>query len=106
MNYSYSTNKFATLPSNANGYNNINVTKGQLTIPPGTYGSVNVDTQGTIVLGVQGQSTVYNFQTLTGGAQGSIIFKGPVIKNVKNGLKTQSAAYSTTSSCLRQRPGS
>ena len=86
VNYSYSSHSSATLPSNTQGYNNIDVSKGQLSIPPGNYGTINVDTQGTIVLGVQGQSTVYNLQSFTGGAQGAVIFKGPVIINVLSGL--------------------
>lgn len=85
VNYSYSSKNSATLPPNAKGYNNISVSKGQLTIPPGNYGTLNVDTQGTVVLGVQGQSTVYNLQSFTTGAQGAITFKGPVIINIKNG---------------------
>src|SRR6202008_2300434 len=35
VNYSYSSKNSATLPPNANGYKNIDVSKGQLTIPPG-----------------------------------------------------------------------
>jgi len=85
VNYSYGSKNSATLPPNSSGYKNIDVSKGQLTIPPGNYGVLNVDTQGTIVLGVQGQSTVYNLQGFTAGAQGNVIFKGPVIINVQSG---------------------
>ncbi len=86
VNYSYSSKNSATLPPNANGYNNIDISKGTLTIPPGNYGTLSVTTQGTVVLGVQGQSTVYNLQSFSAGAQAAVIFKGPVIINVKSGL--------------------
>lgn len=85
VNYSYSTKSNATLPPNAAGYNNISVSKGQLTIPPGNYGTLDVSSQGAVALGVQGQSTVYNFQSFSAGAQAAIVFKGPVIINVNNG---------------------
>jgi Tfp pilus assembly protein PilX len=75
----------ATLPSG--NYNNITVANvGTLALPPGNYGLVNVANAGKIILGVPGQRTVYNFQSvlLTGSAQ--IVFRGPVTINVANSL--------------------
>jgi type IV pilus assembly PilX-like protein len=83
-NYSYNSNGNGTLP--AGNYNNISVSKGQFTVPPGTYGTLNISSQGTIVLGVPGQTTTYNFQGFTSGAQTTIIYRGPVVINVKSSL--------------------
>jgi hypothetical protein len=83
-NYSYSTNANGTLP--AGNYNNISVTKGQFTVPPGTYGTMSISSQGTVVLGVPGQTTTYNFEGFTSGAQTTIIYRGPVVINVKSSL--------------------
>jgi hypothetical protein len=82
--YNYSSAGNATLP--AGNYNNINVSKGKLTIPGGTYGNLDVSSQGTIVLGTPGQTTTYNFQGLTTGAQTKIYYAGPVVINVKSSL--------------------
>jgi hypothetical protein len=83
-NYSYNTNANGTLP--AGNYNNISVSKGQFTVPPGTYGNMNVSSQGIVVLGVPGQTTTYNFQGFTSGAQTKIIYRGPVVINVNTTL--------------------
>ena len=83
--YSYNTNANGTLP--AGNYNNISVSKGQFTVPPGTYGNMNVSSVGTLVLGVPGQTTTYNFQGFTSGAQSSIIYRGPVVINVSTSLE-------------------
>ena len=82
--YSYGTNANGTLP--AGNYNNLSVSKGQFTVPPGTYGTMNVSSQGTVVLGVPGQTTTYNFQGFTTGAQTTIIYRGPVVINVNTSL--------------------
>jgi hypothetical protein len=82
--YSYSTNANGTLP--AGNYNNISISKGQLTVPPGTYGTMSVSSQGIVVLGVPGQTTTYNFQGFTSGAQTKIIYRGPVVINVNTSL--------------------
>ena len=82
--YSYNTNANGTLP--AGNYNNISVSKGQFTIPPGTYGTMNVSSQGAVVLGVPGQTTTYNFQGFVTGAQTTIIYRGPVVINVNTSL--------------------
>ncbi|MEK6299297.1 MAG: PilX N-terminal domain-containing pilus assembly protein [Acidobacteriota bacterium] len=82
--YSYSTNGNGTLP--AGNYKNISVSKGQFTVPPGTYGNMSVSSQGTLVLGVPGQTTTYNFQGFTSGAQTKIIYRGPVVINVNTSL--------------------
>jgi Tfp pilus assembly protein PilX len=74
-----------TLPSG--NYNNVTVAgTGTLTLPPGNYGLINVAEAGRIVLGVPGQRTIYNFQSvlLTGSAQ--LVFRGPVTINVANSL--------------------
>jgi len=84
INYSYNTNANGTLP--AGNYNNITVSKGQFTVPPGTYGNMNVSSQGIVVLGVPGQTTTYNFQGFTSGAQTKIIYRGPVVINVSTTL--------------------
>jgi PilX N-terminal len=82
--YSYNTNAVGTLP--AGNYNNISVSKGQFSVPPGTYGTMNVSSQGTVVLGVPGQTTTYNFQGFVTGAQTTIIYRGPVVINVNTSL--------------------
>jgi hypothetical protein len=82
--YSYSSNGNGTLP--AGNYNTISVSKGQFTVPPGTYGTMSVSSQGTVVLGVPGQTTTYNFQGFTSGAQTKIIYRGPVVINVNTSL--------------------
>jgi hypothetical protein len=82
--YSYNTNANGTLP--AGNYNNISVSKGQFTVPPGTYGTMDVSSQGTVVLGVPGQTTTYNFQGFNSGAQTKIIYRGPVVINVNTSL--------------------
>jgi Tfp pilus assembly protein PilX len=82
--YTLSTNTSKTLPSGH--YNNLSVSKGTLSIPPGTYGSMNLTSQGSIVLGVPKQTTVYNFQQFNAAGQGSIIFAGPVVINVESSL--------------------
>ncbi|MEK6299301.1 MAG: PilX N-terminal domain-containing pilus assembly protein [Acidobacteriota bacterium] len=84
QNYSYSTNANGTLP--AGNYNNISVSKGQFTVPPGTYGTLSLSSQGTLVLGVPGQTTTYNFQGFNSGAQTNIIYRGPVVINVNTSL--------------------
>jgi len=83
-NYSYSKNAKGTLP--AGNYNNISISTGQFTVPPGTYGTMNLSSQGTVVLGVPGQTTTYNFQGFTTGAQTTIVYRGPVVINVNNSL--------------------
>jgi hypothetical protein len=82
--YSYSSKNSATLP--AGNWKNINVSSGQLTIPGGTYGALNVTSQGTIVLGTPGQTTTYNFQSFSTGAQSSIVFAGSVVINIEGGV--------------------
>jgi hypothetical protein len=82
--YSYNTNANATLPSG--NWNNINVSKGKLTIPGGTYGTLNLSSQAKIVLGTPGQTTTYNLQGFTSGSQTQIIYAGPVVINVKSSL--------------------
>ena len=83
-NYSYNTNANGTLP--AGNYKDIGISKGQFTVPPGTYGNLNISSQGTVVLGVPGQTTTYNFQGFTSGAQTTIIYRGPVVINVNSSL--------------------
>ncbi len=82
--YSYTSKNLGTLPSG--NFSNISVSKGQLTVPAGTYGNIDVSSQGTIVLGVPGQTTTYNLQGFTTGAQAKIIYRGPVVINVKSSL--------------------
>jgi uncharacterized protein Veg len=82
--FNWSTNAPKTLP--AGNYNAISVSKGTLTIPPGSYGSMSATSQGAIVLGVDGQSSTYNFQDFSMSSQTQIIFKGAVTINVKNSL--------------------
>jgi len=82
--YSYNTNANGTLP--AGNYNNISVSKGQFTVPPGTYGTLSLSSQSAVVLGVPGQTTTYNFQGFTSGAQTTIIYRGPVVINVNSSL--------------------
>jgi hypothetical protein len=82
--YNYASNATATLP--AGNYNNINVSKGKLTIPGGTYGTLDVSSKGTIVLGTPGQTTTYNFQGVSTGAQTQIYYAGPVVINVQSSL--------------------
>lgn len=83
-NYTYKTNANGTLP--AGNYNNISISKGSFTVPPGTYGTIDISSQGTIVLGVPGQTTTYNLQGFTSGAQSAIVYRGPVVINVKSSL--------------------
>lgn len=82
--YTYKTNGNGTLPPG--NYRNISVTKGQFTVPPGTYGSMSISSQGAVILGVPGQTTTYNFQGFTSGAQSTIIYRGPVVINVNTSL--------------------
>ena len=82
--YNYSTNANATLP--AGNWNNINISKGKLTVPGGTYGTLDLSAQAKVVLGTPGQTTTYNFQGFTTGAQTQIIYAGPVVINVKSSL--------------------
>jgi Tfp pilus assembly protein PilX len=82
--YTLSTNTSKTLPSG--NYNSLSISKGTLSIPPGTYGNLSLSSQGSIVLGVPKQTTVYNFQQFNASGQGSIIFNGPVIINVESSL--------------------
>ncbi|PYP89633.1 MAG: hypothetical protein DMF61_02895 [Blastocatellia bacterium AA13] len=83
-NYSWASKNSGTLPSG--NYNNISISKGSLTVAPGNYGTIDVSSQGTVVLGAQGTTTTYNLQGFTSGAQATIVFKGPVIINVKSTL--------------------
>jgi Tfp pilus assembly protein PilX len=82
--YSFSSSTNGTLP--AGNYNNISISKGQFTVPPGTYGTMNVSATGTVVLGVPGQTTTYNFQGFISGAQTKIVYRGPVVINVNTSL--------------------
>jgi hypothetical protein len=82
--YNYATNANATLP--AGNYTDINVSKGQLTVPGGTYGILNLSSQAKVVLGTPGQTTTYNFQGFVSGSQTQIIYRGPVVINVKSSL--------------------
>jgi hypothetical protein len=82
--YNYGTNANATLP--AGNWNNINISKGQLTVPGGTYGTLDLSSQGKVVLGTPGQTTTYNFQGFITGSQTQIIYAGPVVINVKSSL--------------------
>ena len=82
--YNYATNASATLPSG--NWNNLNISKGQLTVPGGTYGTLDLSAQGKVVLGTPGQTTTYNFQGFSTGAQTRIIYAGPVVINVKSSL--------------------
>ncbi|HKG23825.1 MAG TPA: PilX N-terminal domain-containing pilus assembly protein [Blastocatellia bacterium] len=83
-NYSYSSNGNATLPSG--NYKDISVSKGQLSIPAGTYGKLNMTSSGSVVLGVPGQTTTYNFQEFSMGSQATLKFNGPVVINVQSSL--------------------
>jgi len=83
-NYSYTSSANGTLP--AGNYNDISISKGSFTVPPGTYGTIDVSSHGKIVLGVPGQTTTYNFQGFTTGAQSEIIYRGPVVINVNSSL--------------------
>lgn len=51
--YNYNTNANATLP--AGNWKNINISKGQLTVPGGTYGVLDLSSQGKVVLGTRGR---------------------------------------------------
>ncbi|HXU39142.1 MAG TPA: hypothetical protein VN937_22500 [Blastocatellia bacterium] len=82
--YSYNTNANGTLP--AGNYRDVSVSKGQFTVPPGTYGTMTISAQGTVILGVPGQTTTYNFQGFVSGAQTTIIYRGPVVINVNSSL--------------------
>lgn len=82
--YTLTTNTSKTLPSG--NYNNLSISKGTLSVPPGTYGNLSLSSQGSIVLGVPKQTTVYNFQQFNASGQGSIIFNGPVVINVESSL--------------------
>jgi hypothetical protein len=82
--YAWTSKNNGTLP--AGNYRDITVTKGQLTVPPGTYRGIEVASQGTLVLGVAGQQSVYNFQDFSSSAQASITYRGPVTINVQNDL--------------------
>lgn len=83
-NFTWSTNSAKTLPSG--NYDTIRVTKGTLTVPPGNYGTMDMSSQGTIVLGMPDQITTYNFQNFVATAQTNIIYRGPVVINVKTSL--------------------
>lgn len=82
--FTWATNSSKTLPSG--NYDTIRVTKGTLTVPPGNYGTMDMSSQGTIVLGQPDQITTYNFQNFTASAQTNIIYRGPVVINVKTSL--------------------
>lgn len=83
-NYTHSKNTVATLP--AGNYRDISISKGRLTVPAGTYGVLDLSSQGTVVLGTPGQTTTYNFQGFISGAQTQIIYRGPVVINVQSSL--------------------
>lgn len=82
--YNYATNATNTLPTG--NWNNINISKGKLVVPGGTYGTLNLSSQGQVVLGTPGQTTTYNFQGFVTGSQTQIIYAGPVVINVKSSL--------------------
>jgi hypothetical protein len=82
--YNYSTNATATLPSG--NWKDINISKGKLIVPGGTYGNLGLSSQGQVVLGTPGQTTTYNFQGFVTGAQTQIFYAGPVVINVKSSL--------------------
>jgi hypothetical protein len=82
--YNYGSASNATLP--AGNWKNINVSKGQLTIPGGTYGTLDLSSQGKVVLGTPGQTTTYNFQGVITGSQTQIVYAGPVVINVNSSL--------------------
>jgi hypothetical protein len=84
IDYSYAKSPSGTLP--AGNYRDISVSKGSFTVPPGTYGTISLSSQGKIVLGVPGQTTTYNLQAFTTGAQTEIIYRGPVVINVNSSL--------------------
>jgi Tfp pilus assembly protein PilX len=92
--FSWTKNQTGVLgPGN---WKNVSITKGTLTVPPGNYGVIDVSSQGKIVLGVQGQQSVYNMQGFTGNAQATIIYKGPVTINVQNSLDAGAGTSVTT----------
>ena len=95
VNYSWSSSGTGTLP--AGNYKDISVSKGTFTIPPGNYGTIDLSSQGTIVLGVPGQNTVYNLRGFSGGAQATIVYKGPVTINVKDSLSAGAGTDVATS---------
>jgi hypothetical protein len=83
--FTWDRDRSGTLPGG--NYNNITITKGTLVVPPGNYGTIDLtNSKGTIVLGVPGQSTVYNLQGFVAGAQATIRYAGPVTINVKSSL--------------------
>lgn len=83
--YHHNKNSSGTLP--AGNYRDINISKGQLTVPAGTYGTLELSSQGKVVLGTPGQTTTYNFQGVKSGAQTEIIYRGPVVINVQKSLE-------------------
>lgn len=82
--FTWNTNQVKTLPPG--NYTDINISKGQLTVPGGTYGTMNLSSTGTVVLGTPTQTTTYNFEGFVTGSQTQIIFAGPVVINVKSSL--------------------
>ncbi len=82
--YNYATNATATLPSG--NWKDLNISKGKLIIPGGTYGNLDLSSSGQVVLGTPGQTTTYNFQGFTTGSQTQILYAGPVVINVKSSL--------------------
>jgi RHS repeat-associated protein len=72
----------------------LNSGSGDVTVPPGTYGTFTANTSGGkgFVFGVVGQSTVYNLQGLTLNSASRLTVKGSVVINVKNAVTVNASA--------------
>jgi RHS repeat-associated protein len=71
----------------------LNSGSGDVTVPPGTYGTFTSNTSGGkgFVFGVAGHSSVYNLQGLTLNSASRLAVNGSVVINVKNAVTVNGA---------------
>jgi RHS repeat-associated protein len=72
----------------------LNSGSGNVTVPPGTYGTFTSNTSGGkgFVFGTAGQSTVYNLQGLTLNSASRLTVVGTVVINIKNAVTVNATA--------------
>jgi VCBS repeat-containing protein len=82
----------------------LNGNVGQVTVPPGTYGTFTANGGGGFVFGVAGatQPTVYNLQNLNLNGQCRLDIVGPVILTVANGFTANGMVGTTNHSSWLQ----
>jgi RHS repeat-associated protein len=68
----------------------LNSNYGTLTVPPGTYGNLITNSNSTFVMGVTGQSTTYNVQSINLNSNSGMQIQGAVTINVEGNVSLNS----------------